>query len=113
VAKNSSKAAKAIKSITNNIENITKNYSSKTEVTNNYVTEYPAPNVVVINGRAFGFTKHFDNILNLTILEANDVIFGNYWDRFTLVKQWQYKGGSTAFKENYEQIETIDFTPEA
>lgn len=112
VAKNSAKAAKAIKSITNNIENITKNYSSKTEVTNNYVTEYPETDVIVINGRRFNFTKHFDNILNPEILEPNDIIFGNYWDRYQLVKKWQFKGGSTAFVENYDKIETINFTPE-
>lgn len=110
--KSAKASSKAISSIINKVENITKNYSSKTEITNNYVTEYPEANVIVINGRAYKFIKHFDNILNPEILEANDIITGNYWDRYTLVKKWQYKGGSTAFKENYDKIETINFTPE-
>jgi len=110
--KSAKASSKAISSIINKVENITKNYSSKTTVTNNYVTEYPEVDVIVINGRRFKFIKHFDNILNPEILEANDIITGNYWDRYTLVKKWQYKGGSTAFKENYDKIETINLTPE-
>ncbi len=112
VAKTTVLSSKAIKSITNKIENNQYTYSSKTEVVNNYAAEYPKPDVIVINGRRFKFIKHFDNILNPEILEANDIITGNYWDRYTLVKKWQYKGGSTAFKENYDKIETINFTPE-
>lgn len=96
------------KEIRNIYNKITTNVSSKT-VVNNYTAENPAPNEIMINGRPFKFIKHFDNIVNPTILEPNDIIYGNFWDRFTQVKKWQFKGGNINFIENYTQIETIDW----
>lgn len=107
---------KVIQSITNKITNI-QNNTNNTSTTNNnnitniYATEYPEPNIVVINGRAFTFEKAFDNYVNPTILEVGDLIYGNFWDRYTYVKKWMYLGGNTVFPESWDRIETIDYTP--
>ncbi|SFS30840.1 hypothetical protein [Lutibacter maritimus] len=113
VTKNTTISSKAVQSIANrinyiqNINNIS-NTSNRTEVTNVYTTVYPEPNTVVINGRKYYFDKGYDNTVNSQILEPGDFIWGNYWDRYTFVLKWRYKGGNQYLPENYDEIETIE-----
>lgn len=90
-----------------NTKNITNNISNKTI---NISEEYPEKDIVIIKGRPFRFIKGFDNDVNFEILEAGDLITGNYWDRFTYVKLWQYLGGDTWDINNWIQIESDGIT---
>ncbi len=106
------KTSKVFQSISNKITKI-ENIQKTTNVTNNYtnIGSSDASAGVIINNRRFNLVKSFDNITNVDVLEVNDIIYGNWWDRMTYVKAWRYKGGNVASKTSWNEAEAIDFTP--
>mgnify|MGYP000474680944 CR=1 FL=1 len=106
------KTSKVFQSISNKITKI-ENIQKTTNVTNNYSSTGTtnASAGIIINSRKFNLVKAFDNNTNLEVLEVGDIIFGNWWDRFTYVKAWRYTGGNKSFKSSWNEAEAIDFTP--
>ncbi|MBD0822653.1 phage tail protein [Aestuariibaculum marinum] len=96
-----------------NIYNTVNNSSSTTVINNSSTTINNNSNVkkITINGQEFWWEKGYDN--NGTELEAGDVIYGNYWNRYIFVKKWTFLGGIKELRTSWDELETIDETPEA
>ena len=109
VNKTTGKTKKQFQSISNQIQKITN--VQKTTNNTTVVNNGASLNTVIINNRVFYYAKAFDNNVNLSILEINDIIYGNWFDRFTYVKAWRYKGGNINLRSSYIEAEGIDFTP--
>jgi hypothetical protein len=94
----------------NQVQAVTQNITNVTNVSNTNTTVIDSSNTIIINGRKFFFVKGFDNVENLTVLEGGDYIYGNLWDRFTYVKNWQYKGNGLRLelRTSWEEIETLE-----
>lgn len=96
-----SKVSKAISQQTSNTTN---------NIVNNTTINEGNLNKIEINGRLFFWEKGFDNTGDE--LEIGDVIFDNYWTRYHFVKKWMYKGGIRELRASWDELETLDFTPE-
>lgn len=111
-SKQSAKAAKQLaavyKTITNEVYNKTVNQTTNVTNTTTVVNEKLEVN---IGGKLFPFEKHFDNTTNLTQFETNDFLIGGSWNRFTVIKKWQFTGTNKLLRDNYNEIETIELEP--
>jgi hypothetical protein len=106
VNKTSNKGVKKFIALNNKVNKLViNNQTINNLVVNNETFNDPRLTTLVINGRTFNLIKGFDN--TGTNLEIGDMIAGNWWDRFTYVSVWRYKGGNYQLKESYEQaVET-------
>ncbi|WP_194767863.1 phage tail protein [Tamlana sp. I1] len=102
---------KVTSNINRTINNINNTVTNNTRVVNNNTTVNGGEvNKIKINGQEFWWEKAFDN--SGADLEPNDVIYGNYWNRYIFVKKWTFLGGIKELRESWDEIETIDETPE-
>lgn len=110
VAKSTISTSRNLQSIIKNT--INNNTSNATVINNSSTTINQGSNVkkITINGQEFWWEKGFDNTGN--DLEIGDVIYGNYWNRYIFVKKWTYLGGYKELRTSWDEIETIDETPE-
>lgn len=104
------KTIKSFKAVNTKIENLVA--GQKTVVTaKTETTEVKQAFQVTINGRKYWLVKAYDNDTQNEFLEIDDIIYGNWWDRYFYVTGWRYKGGEPTLIENWNRAKTINFTP--
>ena len=109
ISRRTTKLFKSLDTKINNVSNYNKTVTTTTTVTNNYTID--PTGFITVNGRRFNHVKSFDNTANPSILEIDDLIYGNWFDRYTYVKAWIFLGGNKNLKASWKAAEDIDFTP--